>query len=91
MTGIYIVLFIYACMLSFIFFVLSAIVDRIDKLIAKTKALSREINLFDSEYQVKLDLKADRTDIEREANAMLNVKNDIGKLGNRVQNLERNK
>lgn len=89
MTGIYIILFIYACMLAFICFVLTAVVDRVDKLIAKTNSISREIDILDNEYQIKLSEKADKADIEREANAMLNLRNDFGKLGNRIQNIER--
>lgn len=52
--------------------------ERISKLEGKVEAHS---DLFSGVAMME--------DIEREANSMLNVKNDIGKLGNRVQALER--
>jgi hypothetical protein len=89
MNGIYISLLIITVVLIAVILVLSAVVDRVDRLIAKTKAISREINILDNEYQIKLSEKADKADIEREAKAMLNLRNDFGKLGNRLQNIER--
>jgi hypothetical protein len=89
MNGIYISLLIITVVLIAVILVLSAVVDRVDRLIAKTKAISREINILDNEYQIKLSEKADKADIEREAKAMLSLRNDFGKLGNRIQNIER--
>lgn len=89
MNGVYISLLIITVILIAVIIVLSAVVDRVDRLIAKTKSISREINILDNEYQIKFSEKADKADIEREANAMLNLRNDFGKLGNRIQNIER--
>lgn len=89
MNGIYISLLIITVVLIAVIMVLSAVVDRVDRLIAKIKSISREINILDNEYQTKFSEKADKADIEREANAMLNLRNDFGKLGNRIQNIER--
>ena len=55
----------------------------------KIKNVKDEINSAVTLTDTLLSQKADRSDIEREATANLNIRNDIGKLGQRIQKLER--
>lgn len=89
MIGINIILLLYAMMLAVIFIVLASVVEKVNDLIVKIKNVKDEINSAVTLTDTLLSQKADRSDIEREATANLNIRNDIGKLGQRIQKLER--
>ena len=76
-------------MLAVIFIVLASVVEKVNDLIVKIKNVKDEINSAVTLTDTLLSQKADRSDIEREATANLNIRNDIGKLGQRIQKLER--
>ncbi len=50
--------------------------------------LSRIQGIVEAHVELLSDI-ATKEDIEREAKAVLNIRNEIGKLGNRVQTLEK--
>lgn len=90
--GVKIILFIFGLMIGFLFLVLSACVDKITFLNHKIKSLNRDLDILDKEIRIvksMIEEKANQYDMDNVANAMLNVRNDIGKLGNRLQKLEK--
>ena len=89
MIGINIILLLYAMLLAVIFIVLASVVEKVNDLIVKIKNVKDEINSAVTLTDTLLSQKADRSDIAREATANLNIRNDIGKLGQRNQKLER--
>ena len=95
----YFVLAILCLLVAAAFYFINVLVNRWIEQKNKTKGLQKHILVLEERIN-KLEGKVEAhsnlfsgvammDDIEREANAMLNVKNDIGKLGNRVQALEK--
>lgn len=93
MIGINIILLLYAIMLAVIFIVLASVVEKVNDLIVKIKNVKDEINSSNNLTDELLSRKADRSELRKETEISaidrLNIKNDIGKLGNRVHKLER--
>lgn len=90
--GVKIILFIFGLMIGFGFFVLSACVDKITLLNYKIKTLQKKLDILDGKIRVVkllVDQKAEQYDMDNAAKSMLNARNDIGKLGNRLQKLEK--
>ena len=82
-------------------FVLAAVVDRVNDLIHAVRGLQNELEDLQMDvaqqtgridaHEDLISGKADKTDIERAANAYLHVRNKLGQLGNRIQKIEKGK
>ena len=94
------VILIFVCLLlAAVFWFLSILVDRVyaqkhklEDIRGNILAINDHLNELEGRIEAHGELfsgVATADDIEREANAMLNIRNDLGKLGNRVQALEK--
>ena len=87
--GVKVIMIFYALLLALIFLSLASIVEEINVLSRKIKRLRRDLEADRINFQELLNGKAEKEDIGREAAANLNIRNDIVKLGNRIQKLEK--
>ena len=94
------IILIFVCLLlAAIFWFLAVLVDRwdaqkhkLEELKLSYQLLSAQIDILEGKVEAHGELfsgVATAEDIEREANAVLNLRNEVGKLGNRVQAIER--
>ncbi len=99
MALIYLALFIYAGLIILLIWVQYAAVDRINDITCDIRDLHKQVdNLSNRFYKLEGQIeahediladKATKEDIERAANAYLNLKNEIGRVGNRINSLEK--
>ena len=94
------IILLFVCLLlAVVFWFLAILVDKWYSIKKSTvdirgimKSIENRMNELDKKVNAHSELfsgVATTDDIDREANAMLNIRNDIGKLGNRVQALEK--
>ncbi len=98
MALIYLALFIDAGLIMLIIWVQYAAVDRINDITCDIRDLRKQVdNLSNKFYKLEGQIeahediladKATKEDIEREANAYLNLKKEVGRIGNKVTRLE---
>jgi uncharacterized protein (DUF342 family) len=101
MSLIYLALFIDAGLIMLIIWVQYAAVDRINDITYHIRDLHKQVdnlsNMFyklEGQIEAHEDILADKAtkeDIERAANSYLNLRNEVGKVGTRVQLLENRK
>lgn len=99
-----IIMIIFATMFAVAFYLINALINRndadhkrIEQLEEKVQQLVYEMNDIYSRYyglrdftdEINAHVEQDKTNIDACANAILNIRNNVGKLGNRLQNLER--
>ena len=94
------IILIFVCLLlAVVFWFLAILVDRWDAQKRKLEGLKLDFQIYMArldEIEGRIDAHSELfsgvatyDDIEREANSVLSLRNDIGKLGNRVQRLEK--
>lgn len=101
MSLIYLALFIHAGLIALLILVQYAAVDRINDITHDLRDLHKQVdNLSNRLYKLEGQIeahediiadKATKEDVERAANSYLNLRNEVGKVGTRVQLLENRK
>ena len=99
-----VIMFIFTLLFIVVFYFINALINRsdtdhkrIEELEEKVQQLGYEMNdiysrhngLRDFTDEINAHVEQDKTNIDACANAILNIRNNIGKLGNRIQKIER--
>lgn len=91
------VMFIFVALFGVAFYFINALINRFEDLKKKIENTNSEVNdLYDRLIYLRVEVETNKSNVEQDknnidacANAILNIRNNVGKLGNRLQAIER--